>query len=112
MSDDQEMFLNPTDARHAASHLNTAGQHLASKWAQLTGQIEKLNGEKPWGTDQPGDEFNKNYLGGKAPAKSILTDGKKVVDKVQGLGVDVASSVDGTVDDDQLIAKWFPKQGK
>ncbi|ASW57110.1 hypothetical protein [Plantactinospora sp. KBS50] len=112
MSEEEETFVHPVAARNAASNLNTAGQQLAGRWAQLVGRIDELNGAKPWGTDQPGTEFNKNYLDDKAPAKNVLTDGKELVDRFQGLGVDVASAVDGTVDTDDLISKWFPEQGK
>ncbi len=84
---------------------------LEGIFRQLVGKIDGLNNAKPWGTDQPGDEFNKNYLGDKAPAKTVLTEGKKAIDKLHGLGTDVASAVEGTVDTDDLISKWFPKQG-
>jgi hypothetical protein len=104
-----ETFLDPAKAAGGAMQLTHAGENLASTFHRLAGVIEGLNGQKPWGNDQPGKEFNKQYLegGDEAPAKVTLDAGKQVVERVSQLGPDVREAIEGTVEMDDLVAKWF-----
>ncbi|MFF0150133.1 hypothetical protein [Micromonospora sp. NPDC005203] len=114
MSDADETFLKPDAARAGAQRLGVAGATLASRWAQHAATISSLNASAPWGTDEPGQGFNKHYLegGDKAPATSVLSGGKTIVDLIKLLGPDVLSAVDGTVEVDDMVDKWFGGEGK
>lgn len=110
MSELSETFVNPDSALSGARQLHVSVNNLATKWATLSATIHKLNESKPWGTDEVGNEFNKNYLkdgSDDAPANSVVTAGGKIVERMQFLGMDVADAVHGTVDLDDLIGKWF-----
>ncbi|GAB1640878.1 hypothetical protein [Krasilnikovia sp. MM14-A1259] len=109
MSGVDDTFLDPAKAAGGAMQLTHAGEDLSSSFHRLAGVIDKLNGAKPWGTDDPGNQFNKQYLenGAEAPAAAMLTGGKKVVDLVGRLGPDVRDAIEGTVEMDDLVAKWF-----
>lgn len=114
MSDEQETYVQSDRAIDAAGKLTIAGQTLSSRFSQLSATIEGLNNSQPWGDDQPGKEFNKNYLegGDEAPARTTLVAGKNLVERVGQLGPDVKSAVDGTVELDDLVKKWFGGDGK
>ena len=109
MTDEQETYVQSDRTIDAAGKLAIAGQSLANRFTQLSATIEGLNNGQPWGNDQPGTEFNKNYLegGDEAPARTTLTAGKNLVERVSQLGPDVKSAVDGTVEIDDLVKKWF-----
>ncbi|MEU4680152.1 hypothetical protein [Micromonospora sp. NPDC023737] len=114
MSDPNETFVNPDGARDGARQLGAAGHTLASRWAQHAATISSLNASAPWGTDDPGKEFNKHYLegGDDAPATNVIGGGKTIVDLVKVLGPDVTSAVDGTVEVDDMVDKWFGGEDK
>ena len=113
MGTNDETVVNPAATKDGASQLTTVGESLSSKFHRLKGTIDALNAAQPWGDDDPGKEFNKNYLGGDdAPAQMTLDAGKNVIDRVAMLGPDVKSSVEGTLELDEMVAKWFPQTGK
>ncbi|WP_432835355.1 hypothetical protein [Dactylosporangium sp. CA-092794] len=103
--------VNPTEALSAAGQLTTVGDSMLAKWRTLRGRIDDLNGSQPWGNDDPGKNFNKNYLeGDNPPAKSVLEGGESMVVAVSKLGEQVREGVQGTVDLDDLTGEWFGKQ--
>lgn len=114
MSGNEETFVHPEAASDGAGKLATAGESLASRFTQLSAKIKGLNDSKPWGNDQPGTEFNKNYLegGAEAPATTTLDAGKNLVERVSQLGPDVKEAVEGTAEIDDLVKKWFGGDGK
>ncbi|MET8148610.1 hypothetical protein ACIBSW_35260 [Actinoplanes sp. NPDC049668] len=109
MSGVDDTFLDPAKAAGGAVQLTHAGEALSSNFNRLAGVIEGLNGQQPWGNDDPGKQFNKQYLegGDEAPAKVMLDAGKQVVERVSQLGPDVREAIEGTVEMDDLVAKWF-----
>jgi hypothetical protein len=107
VTDSGSTFVNKDAALTSAKTLTLAGDHLWTKWIDLLGKISDANGRRPWGDDDPGKEFNKNYLGGQAPAKQVLDGLMKIMPRYYGLGQDVTDAVNQTVDTDELIAKWF-----
>lgn len=113
MSDSHETIVNPSATRGGAGALAAAGDTLAGRWTTLSSTINSLNSAKPWGTDQAGEEFNKNYLAGDEPPATLTLDaGKKLVERMQQLGPDIAGAVDGTVDVDDMVDGWFGKGDK
>ncbi len=114
MSDARSTFLDPAGAAAGASRLTAAGQTLSGSLSRIAGTIDTLNGKKPWGTDDVGKKFNENYLeaGAEAPAALVLSAGAQIVERVRLLGPDVKSAVEGTVETDDLVAKWFGGEQK
>jgi hypothetical protein len=107
MSDSQDTFLDPAEAAAGASRLTHAGEGLHSNLSRIVTQINALNGKAPWGTDETGVKFNEQYLAGEAPAKLVLDASTQLVERVRQLGPDVTAAVEGTVEQDDLVAKWF-----
>lgn len=110
MPDDGSTFVNKTAALDAAKVLDAAGNTAWNNWIRLLGDISDANGRAPWGNDEPGKEFNKNYLAGKAPADQILQMMMLLMPKFHTLGQDVTDAINGTVDTDGLISKWFDQK--
>ena len=107
MSGIEETFLDPAATATGAMALTSTGESLSSRFTQLSAKIETLHGAAPWGHDDPGKSFNKDYLDGEAPAKLTLEGSKNLVERVRQLGPDVRSAVEGTVEMDDLVGKWF-----
>src|SRR5262245_8188151 len=111
-----ETFLDPAKAASGATQLTHAGENLSNAVSRLAGTIERLNQEQapPWGTDEAGQKFFEEYLkaGDKSPANLVLDGTREVAEQVRQLGPDVRAAVLGTVETDDLVAKWFGKDGK
>ncbi|WP_432985977.1 hypothetical protein [Dactylosporangium sp. CA-233914] len=102
--------VNPTEALSGASQMTNVGDTMLTKWRTLRARIDELNVSKPWGDDDPGKNFNKNYLeGDNPPATSVLEGGESMVIAVSKLGEQVREGVQGVVDIDDLTAEWFKK---
>ncbi|MDG4794489.1 hypothetical protein [Micromonospora sp. WMMD1082] len=108
MSELRETFVKPDAALEGANSLGAAGSRLAMNWQNLSATIETLNGEKPWGDDEPGNEFNKDYLGGDdQPATLVLGMAADLVPLVEVLGPTVKGAVEGSVDVDDMVKTLF-----
>jgi hypothetical protein len=111
MTGEKATAVDPTAALTGAGQLTTVGDQLLSKWRTLRKRIEDLNARRPWGNDDVGKQFNKNYLqdGDKSPAHNILEVGESLVVAVSKLGPQITEGVKGTEDLDDLTAQWFGK---
>ncbi|MEV2241792.1 hypothetical protein [Micromonospora sp. NPDC049891] len=108
MSELRETFVKPDAALEGANELGAAGARLATTWQNLAATIGTLNGDRPWGDDEPGNEFNKNYLGGDdQPAQRVLDLAADLVPLVEVLGPTVKGAVEGTVDTDDMVKTLF-----
>ncbi|NGM15732.1 hypothetical protein O3597_26755 [Verrucosispora sp. WMMA2044] len=108
MSELRETFVKPDAALEGANELGAAGARLAMTWQNLAATIGTLNGGRPWGDDEPGNEFNKNYLGGDdQPAQRVLDLTADLVPLVEVLGPTVKGAVEGTVDTDDMVKTLF-----
>ncbi|MTK04952.1 hypothetical protein [Micromonospora sp. CP22] len=107
MSELRDTFVKPDAALEGANELGAAGAQLASAWSNVGAAINTLNGGKPWGDDEPGNEFNKNYLGGDQPAQQVLDLLADLVPLVEVLGPTVKGAVEGTVDTDEMVKTLF-----
>jgi hypothetical protein len=110
---DDETNLDAPGAQEGARKLSAAGKNLASAWRTVSAQINSLNAEAPWGHDGNGDKFNEHYLkgGDESPAGMTLKAAGDLIERLERLGPEIKSAVDGTVDADDLTATWFPKGG-
>ncbi|GIJ35699.1 hypothetical protein ACN26Z_00925 [Verrucosispora sp. WMMD703] len=110
MSDLRETFVKPDAALEGANELGAAGARLAAAWSNVAATINTLNAARPspWGDDEPGNEFNKNYLGGDdQPAQRVLDLAADLVPLVEVLGPTVKGAVEGTVDTDDMVKTLF-----
>ncbi|AEB47780.1 MULTISPECIES: hypothetical protein [Micromonospora] len=112
MTELRETFVKPDAALEGASTLSAAGARLAARWKGLAGTINTLNGGHPWGDDEPGQAFNKDYLGGEQPAQKVLDLAAGVVPVVEQMGPTVKGAVEGTVDVDDMVKTLFGGEGK
>ncbi|GIJ29646.1 hypothetical protein Vqi01_48080 [Micromonospora qiuiae] len=113
MSELRETFVKPDAALDGANGLGAAGARLAARWRGLAATIGALNAGEPWGADEPGKEFNKNYLGGDGqPAQKVLDMGHEIVPVVEQMGPTVKGAVEGTVDVDEMTSKLFGGKDK
>jgi hypothetical protein len=100
--------VNPQQALDGAGQLAVHGDALESRWHTLRARIDSLNAMQPWGNDEPGKQFNKNYLAGEhPPATSVLDAGQSMVIAVAKLCKQVREGVEGTASLDDLTAAWF-----
>jgi hypothetical protein len=114
-----EVRLDKESARLAAQRLTRAGTRAAAAWARMKAQIEGIHGRKPWGNDEPGKEFDKNYTkgGAEGPAPKALEAGDKLIVGdakavgLKGVGPIVQSAIEGTISADELTAKLFKSGG-
>ncbi|HEY2673143.1 MAG TPA: hypothetical protein VGJ07_22635 [Rugosimonospora sp.] len=111
MTGEKATAVDPTSALTGAGQLTSVGDQMLSKWHGLRDRIDSLNGRKPWGNDDVGKQFNKNYLqdGDKSPAHNVLDVGETLVVALSKLGPQITEGVKGTEDLDQLISAWFGK---
>ncbi|QOC89822.1 hypothetical protein [Micromonospora craniellae] len=113
MSELRETFVRPDAALDGADQLSAAGAALATRFRNAAARIETLNGGRPWGDDEAGNEFNKNYLGGESqPAQKVLDMGHGLVPVVDLLGPTVKGAVEGSVDVDDMTRTLFGGEDK
>jgi hypothetical protein len=102
MPDPQETFVNTEAALDAASRLGQISDEFGTAWSGVRSRIEALHGETPWGTDEVGNEFVKNYLPGgeEAGAQGVLTGTNNLSQTLSQVGPSVTDAVNGTVQTD------------
>ncbi|WP_433215099.1 hypothetical protein ACQP00_05235 [Dactylosporangium sp. CS-047395] len=100
--------VSPAQALTAASQLTDLGETMLEQWRTVRARIEQLNAARPWGDDEPGRTFNRNYAEGEhPPCTSVLDAGQSMVLALARLGEQVREGVQGVVDLDDLTAAWF-----
>lgn len=106
--------LDPASASAAAKKLTGVGNALDTAWSEVKAEITRLNGTAPWGKDEAGEGFDKNYSKGNSedsPARQALKAGDELVAKMKELGPLVQQAINGTVDSDEFTAKLFNDKG-
>lgn len=111
---DETHIESTTAAKDGAKQLWLSGEDIHTVFTSAASTIEALNAAAPWGTDDPGKEFNKNYLDGgdEAPATMTLKAGRSVIDQARTLGPSIGMAIDGSVDVDELVDTWFGGEDK
>jgi hypothetical protein len=105
----RETFVHPTNATAGARSLSSTGSSFWNRWTELKARIEGLNEDRPWGDDEPGRRFSEQYTGGEEgnAAQMTLDAAHSQALILKDLGGDVIEAVNGTMDSDELIEKWF-----
>lgn len=105
-----EVFLNPDAVKKGASNLGSAADALSQAWKTFSSTTTSLHASNPWGDDEPGEQFNKQYMAGEAVATKVIDATGEMVGTARRLGPQVGFCVDGTVDADDFVANMFGKK--
>jgi hypothetical protein len=115
----KETFVKPGRALQGANDLAAAGSSFYAKWTRLSGTITTLSSTTNpiWGNDEPGKKFAEQYVGdgnsgdgGSNVAQMTIDSTASIAPVLRDLGGDVKKAIQGTMDTDDLIDKWFPKE--
>lgn len=106
---DQEIWLDPARADRGGRDLAHAGKDLTARRDGLGNQIAAVSAGRPWGSDDIGSAFEKNY---RDAERSILSAWASVGRYVEGLGAAVVTSVSKAVETDaasaQRVGRTYP----
>jgi hypothetical protein len=99
---DDELILDPERAHRAGVDLAHAGRMVTAERASLGARIAAASGDRPWGKDEIGAAFEKNYRGYES---SILEAWRAVGAYLEGLGANVVAAVGATVVSDSAAGQ-------
>ncbi|HEX8627738.1 MAG TPA: hypothetical protein VF755_06160 [Catenuloplanes sp.] len=94
---DGELRLDPVTADRGGRDLTHAGRQLTGQRDGLGNQIAAASAARPWGDDEIGAAFERNY---RDIERSILAAWSSVGHYVEGLGGAVVTSVSNSVGTD------------
>ena len=97
-----QLWLDPDRARRGGADLTLAGEALSTSRRRVGGQIAAASAERPWGRDDIGAAFEKQYRGYE---ETLLRAWEMLGRSVEGLGSDVVRSVVATVETDEANAR-------
>jgi hypothetical protein len=86
----QEIRLDPPRADRGGRDLADAGHDIAGVRTSLGGAIMAASGDRPWGSDDIGAQFQPNYAAGE---KSIMDAWATIAAYVEALGAAAVRSV-------------------
>lgn len=92
------------DAQQIANGLaqwDASSSTLQTRWNDLTGQIDAIIGQAPWGTDEPGQNFNNSFVT-EGKAGEFTGIGQPIVSQVVETGQNVRTSVEASLGADKL----------
>ncbi|MER6594792.1 hypothetical protein ABT214_23685 [Micromonospora purpureochromogenes] len=92
-----QLWLDPDRARRGGTDLHLAGEAVGARCEQVGGRIAAASAQRPWGRDDLGAAFEKSYRGYE---QTLLRAWEGVGRALAGLGADVVSSVEATVETD------------
>ncbi|MGC1213148.1 MAG: hypothetical protein WA890_18010 [Micromonospora sp.] len=96
-----QIWLDPDRARRGGADLTLAGEAVSAGRRQAGGEIAAASGQRPWGRDDIGAAFDKQYRGYE---ETLLRAWELLGRSVQGLGNDVVGSVAATAETDEANA--------
>ncbi|SCG41111.1 hypothetical protein [Micromonospora inositola] len=99
---DGQLWLDPDRARRGGADLTLAGEAVSAARRQVGGAIADASTERPWGRDDIGAAFEKQY---RRYEETLLRAWEMVGRSLDGLGADVARSVAATVENDEATAR-------
>jgi hypothetical protein len=91
------LWLDPERALRGAHDLAIAGRDITGQREGLGADIAAASAARPWGNDDIGAAFDKNYRG---IEQALLTAWSSVGRYVEGLGAEATTSVLRSVDTD------------
>lgn len=94
--------LNASQATHAGALLSASAEGIARARATIGGRIESAGQQRPWGGDDLGTAFAKNYV---EPATRILEVWRAAASRTAQLGTEIVTAVESTVATDDA-ASW------
>ncbi|MCX4474230.1 hypothetical protein OOK41_28650 [Micromonospora sp. NBC_01655] len=98
---DGQLWLDPRRARLGGAGLTSAGEAVTTRRAQVGGRIAAASAGRPWGRDDIGAAFEKQYRGFE---ETLLRAWAGVGRALENLGEDVVRSVDNEVTTDARSA--------
>ncbi|WP_319463758.1 hypothetical protein [Micromonospora sp. RTP1Z1] len=99
---DGQLWLDPDRARRGGADLTLAGEAVGASRRQVGGAIAGASAERPWGRDDIGAAFEKQY---RRYEETLLRAWEMVGRSLEGLGADVTRSVAATVETDEANAR-------
>ena len=97
----EEMWLDPDRVAGGGRDLAAAGKHLTSERFGAGGELVALSGQRPWGADEIGQAFEKNY---RPIEQQVLLAWEKLGLYVEGLGDAVGETVRAATETDHHAA--------
>ncbi|SBT52225.1 hypothetical protein [Micromonospora auratinigra] len=97
-----QIWLDPDRARRGGADLHRAGEAVSSARRETGGAIAAASAERPWGRDDIGAAFEKQY---RRYEETLLRAWEVLGRSLQGLGSDVVRSVTATVETDDGNAR-------
>lgn len=97
----EEFWLDPDRVTAGGRDLAAAGKQLASERSGAGGELAALSGPRPWGNDEIGQAFEKNY---RPIEQQVLLAWEKLGLYVEGLGDAVVETVREATATDQHAA--------
>ncbi|MFC0007452.1 hypothetical protein [Micromonospora siamensis] len=94
---EEQLWLDPERARRGATDLHLAGEDVTARRHEVGGAIAAASSQRPWGRDDIGAAFEKNY---RTYEGMLLRAWEGLGEAIQRLGTDVTTSVTATVDVD------------
>ncbi|NES15265.1 MULTISPECIES: hypothetical protein [Micromonospora] len=99
---DGEIWLDPDRARRGGADLSLAGDAVTAARREAGGAIAEASARRPWGRDDIGAAFEKQYRGYE---ETLLKAWEVLGRSLHGLGADVVRSVTATVETDAANAR-------
>ena len=97
----EELWLDPDRVTSGGRDLAAAGQHLTSERFGAGTELASISGQRPWGTDEIGSAFEKNY---RPIEQQVLLAWEKLGAYVEGLGDAVVDTVRDATETDHHAA--------
>lgn len=88
------LWLDPERAHRAGADLSRAGTAISAQRAGLGGEIAAASAERPWGDDDIGAAFERQYRGFES---TVLAAWRGIGSSVEQLGEQVGDSVEASV---------------
>lgn len=98
MTSPAEMWLDAERAAAAGQDLAASGRQIRDLRDGVGGEMAALSGARPWGTDDIGSAFERNY---RPAEEQFLHAWTLLARHVEGLGAEVVEAVRGAVDTDE-----------
>ncbi|WP_328339906.1 hypothetical protein [Micromonospora sp. NBC_00421] len=99
---DGQLWLDPGRARRGGTDLHLAGESMSARRAAHGGEIAAASAIRPWGRDDIGAAFEKNY---RSYEETLLRAWAGLGRSLERLGTDVVSSVDADVRTDEASGR-------
>ncbi|SCF35749.1 hypothetical protein GA0074695_6029 [Micromonospora viridifaciens] len=93
----EQIWLDPDRARRGGADLALAGEAVSASRREVGGAIAEASAQRPWGRDDIGAAFDKQYRGYE---ETLLRAWEVLGRSLEGLGSDVVRSVAATVETD------------